>query len=283
VAEDGQSAPPPRCAEVFAVNLRKKGLPSFLAEAATPHVHRLLGFAQFNRVYRELPHCAPEDFSRMFLDALNVRIELAGAPLQTIPKTGPLVVVANHPLGLLDGMVVDTALRCVRPDVAVMAHSLMAAIPEYREHWFFVGRAGSRSRRTLTMRSLRRSMQWLAGGGALVMFPASRVSRFHWRRLSVVDRVWSSHVAAMALQTRAPVLPVYLHGGCTWTSQLLGAFLPLLQNVRAICAVADYRDRTLRATIGTPIQPAELSNFAADEEAIKFLRDSIEQLAHPAR
>jgi putative hemolysin len=283
VAEGRQSAPPPRCTEVFAVNLRKKGLPSFLAEAATPHVHRLLGFAQFNCVYRELPHCAPEDFSRTFLDALNVRIELAGAPLQAIPKTGPLVVVANHPLGLLDGMVVDAALRCVRPDVAVMAHSLMAAIPEYREHWFFVGRAGSRSRRTLTMRSLRRSMQWLAGGGALVMFPASRVSRFHWGGLSVADRTWSPHIASMALQTDAPVLPVYLHGARNWTSRLLGAFLPVLQNVRAICAVADYRDCTLRATIGMPIQPAELSGFATHEEAIKFLRQRMEQLAYSER
>jgi putative hemolysin len=268
---------------VFAVDLRKKRLPSFLAEAAAPHVHRLLGFAQFNRVYRELPHCAPEDFSRTFLDALNVRIELAGAPLQAIPKTGPLVVVANHPLGLLDGMVVDAALRCMRPDVAVMAHSLMAAIPEYREHWLFVGRAGSRSRRTLTMRSLRRSMQWLAGGGALVVFPAGRVSRFHWSRMSVADRTWSPHIASMALQTGAPVLPVYLHGARHWTSQLLGAFLPLLQNVRAICAVADYRDRTLRATIGTLIQPAELSSFATAEDAIKFLRRRTEQLADPDR
>jgi putative hemolysin len=283
VAEGGQSSPPRRCAEVFVVNLRKKGLPRPLAEAVTPHVHRLLGFAQFNRVYRELPRCTPEEFSRTFLDALNVHVELAGAPLQAIPKTSPLLIVANHPLGLLDGMVVDTVLRAVRPDVAVMAHSLMAAIPEYQDRWFFVGRAGSRSKRTLTMRSLRRSMQWLAGGGALVVFPAGRVSRFHWSRLSVADRIWSPHIASMVLQTGASVLPVYLHGARNATARLLGAFLPLLQNVRAICAVADYRDRTLRATIGTPIQPAELAGFATGEDAISFLRDRTEQLAHSAR
>jgi putative hemolysin len=282
MTSDTQHAPLPRSAEILVVNLRKKGLPRALAEMATPHVHRLLGFDQFNRVYGELPGCAPEEFSRTFLEALNVRIELDGAPLQAIPPTGPLAVVANHPLGLLDGMVLDAVLRSVRPDVAVMAHSLMAAIPEYQDRWFFVGRAGSRSKRTLTMRSLRRSMQWLAGGDALVVFPAGRVSRFYWSRLSVADRTWSPHIASMALQTGAPVLPVYLHGARNRTSQLLGAFLPLLQNVRAIGAVAVYRGCTLRATIGTLIQPAELSGFATDDEAIKFLQGRTEQLAHPA-
>ena len=267
-----------RGGEILVVNLQKKGLPLPLAQAATPHVHRLLGYDQFNRVYGGLPPCTPADFSQTFLDALNVRIELDGAPLQTIPATGPLVVVANHPLGLLDGMVLDAVLRRVRPDVAVMAHTLMAVIPEYREQWFFVGRAGSRSRRTLTMRSLRRSMRWLADGGALVMFPAARVARFHWSRLSVADRAWNPHIVSMALQTGAPVLPVYLHGARNRISQLLGAVLPLLQNVRAIGAVEDYRGRTLRVSLGTPIQPAELSGFASGDEAIRFLRDRSEQL-----
>jgi len=87
----------------------------------------------------------------------------------------------------------------------------------------------------------------------------------------------------MALQAGAPVLPVYLHGTSSQTARLLGAFLPLLQNVRAVCALEDYRDRTLRASIGMPIQPAELAGFATSEDAISFLRDRTEQLAHPAR
>ncbi|AMN42494.1 1-acyl-sn-glycerol-3-phosphate acyltransferase [Rhodoplanes sp. Z2-YC6860] len=280
---DTRHASPPRCAEVFTVNLRKKGLPGPLAEAVTPHVHRLLGFAQFNRVYRELPRCTPEEFSQIFLDASKVRVELAGAPLQAIPKTGPLLIVANHPLGFFDGMLIDAVLRTVRSEVSIMAHSMMTVIPDFQDRWFFVGRPGSRSRRNLTMRSLRRAMRWLADGKALLVFPAARVSRFHWRHLSVADRVWSPHVAAMALQTRATVLPVYLHGAPNWTSRFLGAFLPVLQNVRAICAVEDYRGRTLRATIGMPVQPAELSGFATGQEAIEFLRQRMEQLAHSDR
>ena len=268
-----------RSAPIFAVNLSKKGLPRPLAEAATPYLHRLLGFDQFNSVYSQLPPCEPDEFSRTFLDALHIRIELDGQPRDTIPADGPLIVIANHPLGLLDGMVLDALFRSVRPDVTVMAHSLMAVIPEYRDRWLFVGRPRSRSKRKLTMRSLRRSLQRLARGGVLVQFPAGRVARFQWRRCAVADRPWSSHIAAVARRTGAPVLPVYLHGPGSWTSQLAGAFLPLLQNVRAVGAVSEYRDRTLRATIGQLIQPVELSGFSTDDEATAFLRHETEKLA----
>jgi putative hemolysin len=268
-----------RSTPIFAVNLSKKGLPRPLAEAVSPHLHRLLGFEQFNSVYSQLPQCAPENFSRAFLDALHVRVQLHERSRGTIPAEGPLIVVANHPLGLLDGMVVESLLRSVRSDVTVMAHSLMAVIPEYRDLWLFVGRPRSRSKRKLSVRSLRESVQRLARGGALVVFPAGRVARFQWRRWSVADRPWSSHIAALARRTGAPVLPIYLHGPGSRMSQLAGMFFPLLQNVRAVGAVSEYQDRILHATIGRVIQPGELAGYAADDEATAFLRRETEKLA----
>jgi putative hemolysin len=268
-----------RSAEIFAVDLSRKGLPRPLAEAVKPHVYRLLGFDQFNSLYRRLPQCDPLDFSRTFLDALGVRVELDGERPDSIPAEGPLMVVANHPLGLLDGMVIEAALMPVRPDVTVMAHSLMAAIPEYGDRWLFAGHRDSRSRRKLSVRSLRRSIQWLERGGALVMFPAGRISRFQWHRMSVADRPWSPHIAAVARRSSASVLPVYLHGSSNRVSQLTGALLPLLQNVRGVTAVASCRGQTLRATIGRLIKPKELSGFASDDDAIEFLRHQTERLA----
>src|SRR4051794_18411097 len=117
-----------RSVPILSVKLAKKGLPRPLADAATPYVHRLLGFEQFNSVYSQLPPCEPGDFSRTFLDALHIRVELRGQPLDTIPTVGSMIVIANHPLGLLDGMVLDALVRTVRPDVTVMAHSLMSVI-----------------------------------------------------------------------------------------------------------------------------------------------------------
>jgi putative hemolysin len=155
----------------------------------------------------------------------------------------------------------------------------MSPIPEYRDAWLFVGSPRSRSKRKLTMRSWRRSFQWLVRGGVLVMFPAGRVSRFQWRRWSVADQPWSPHIAAVARRAGAPVVPVYLRGPRNWAFQFIGIFLPLLQNVRGVGAVSNYRNQTMRVTFGRVIQPAELSVFATDDEATAFLRHETEKLA----
>jgi len=239
----------------------------------------LLGFDQFNLLYSQLPECDPQDFSHTFLNALGIRVEFDGQALDTIPSGGPLIVVANHPLGLLDGMMLDAALRSVRPDVTIMAHTLMAAIPECRDRLLFVGRPRSRSKRKLSVRSLRRAFHWLDHGGVLVLFPASRVSRFQIHRWSVADQPWSSHIAALARRTGAPVLPVYLHNAGNWVFQLSGVISPLLQNVRGVAALSNYRNQTLRATIGRLIRPPELSVFTTDDQAIAFLRQEVERLA----
>ena len=125
--------------EVFTVDLSRNPLPPILRKAATLLLNRLLGFDEFNALYAQLPPHAAEYLSRSFLDALRVNIEVVGRPLDEIPASGPLVVIANHPSGLIDGMVLDALLRSVRADVSVMAIYLLASIAEYRNRWIFMG------------------------------------------------------------------------------------------------------------------------------------------------
>src|SRR5262249_41480334 len=119
--------------EPFTVDLSRKRLPPSFARALTWSLNRLLGFEQFNAVYRRLPPCHDAEFSRLFLDPLGVSIELAGEPLESIPASGPLIVVANHPSGLIDGMAIDAVMLSVRSDVTTMAVFLLAMVPEYRD------------------------------------------------------------------------------------------------------------------------------------------------------
>jgi hypothetical protein len=76
-----------------------------------------------------------------------------------------------------------------------------------------------------------------------------------------------------------PVLPVYLHNVGNWVFQLIGVISPLLQNVRGIAALSNFRNEALRATVGRLIRPAELSVFVTEDQAIAFLRQEVEKLA----
>jgi putative hemolysin len=264
---------------VLRLNVSERRLPHMLQEPMRRCVHCLIDFQNFNSFYSELPPCAAADFSRSFLDALRVRVELTGHSPKTITANGPLIVVANHPLGLIDVMALDALMKSIRSDVSVMAVYLYASIPEYRDRFIFVGPRGNRRKRKYSVRGWRQSFRWIARGGVLIVFPASRVARFHWRSLCVADEPWSRHIAALARRTNAPVLPVYLGGVSGWGFQLAGILFPLLQNLRAIGSITSHRGRTLSVVVGRLIQPGDLSRFNTDEEATAFLRNETEMLA----
>ena len=265
--------------EVLGINLSSKYLPRPLLEAAGRYFQWLMGFHRFNAIYSQLPPCEPADFSRTFLEAMRVHFEFSGRPIDTIPATGPLIAVANHPFGMVEGLAIDALLLSRRPDVAQMSFQLFTAIPELQNRWIFVDPLQSRSRRQINLRAWRQSFQLLARGGTLAVFPAGRVARFQWRRLSIADRPWSPHIAALARRTDAVVLPVYFHGRNSWTFQLVGILCPPLRYLLAVSEFTNKRGRTLRASIGRLIQPGELSRFTTDEEAIGFLRRETEMLA----
>lgn len=265
--------------QVFTLRLSAKWAPRPLVEVARWTLDRLMGFPAFNAIYAELPPCGAADFSRTLLEAMQVKVTFAGLNPQAIPATGPLLVVANHSFGFVEGLALDALLVQRRPDVTFMAVYVFSAVPELRERWIFVDPERSRRRRNLNREGLRLSCEWLARGGTLAVFPAGRVARFSWWRMRIAEQPWSSRIAAIARQTQTKVLPVYFHGHNNWFFQLVGILHPRLQHLLFIRELTNKRVRTLRATIGPLVEPTELLRFASDDDAIQFLSQETEKLS----
>ena len=265
--------------QVFALKLSAKRVPRPLIEAARWTLDRIIGFPEFNAIYAALPECRPVDFSQALLDALQLRVTFDGTDPDAIPSTGPLIVVANHSFGFVEGLALEALLLPKRQDVTFLAMYVWAAIPELRDRWIFVDPERSRRKRHLNREGIRRAFEWLARGGLLIVFPAGRVARFSWRRMRVADQPWSWRVAAIARQTQTQVLPVYFHGHNNWFFQGAGMLHPRLQQLLFVREITNKRGRTLRVTIGRLIEPAELAGFASDEDATEFLRQETEKLS----
>jgi putative hemolysin len=264
---------------VFGVKMRMQGLPRPVIEGVKRAIDRLLGFERFNTFYRELPACEPLDLSRTFLERMNVRLEQVGLPVEAIPASGPLLVVANHAFGVFDGFLLDALLLSRRPDVRLMAIYHLAAIPEWRDRFIWVDQQDGRRRRALNAQSWRTCYRWISQGGALAIFPAGRVARFELRRLSVAERPWSSHIGAMARRANVSVLPIFFEGHNAWPYQLAGFVCPPLQDLLLVNEAANKHDWRLRVSIGPLIEPAELSTLATDEAATQFMRQRVAMLA----
>jgi putative hemolysin len=106
-------------------------------------LERLLVLDRFNELYEQVRK-APNDgsFPERFLETMKVRTKISSGDLSLVPKEGPVVAVANHPFGLIEGAILSSLLATVRPDVKVMANHLLASLPEARPYCIFVNPFG---------------------------------------------------------------------------------------------------------------------------------------------
>ncbi len=145
-------------------------------------------------------------------DGFRLRIEPSPEFETKIPRDGPLVIVANHPLNGIDGMAMAAAMCRPRPDIKVMLTTTFDGIPGVKEHAIFVNASDGPSARSRS-EPVREAIAWLKQEHALVLFPAGQGSYVAEEgRKDPVDVPWNTGVATLLKNSRANVLPVFVEG-----------------------------------------------------------------------
>ena len=238
-----------------------------------PAVHRLLCLEELNQLYASATRGDDEaDVWQRILACMNVGYEVSPRDLANIPARGPVLVIANHPFGGIEGVILAALLRSVRRDVKVMANSLLYSFPRLRESLIPVDPFGGGNAALHNIRGLKAGMAWLREGGVLAIFPAGEVAHVDVHKGAVTDPAWHPTVAALARRTSAPVLPVFFAGKNGAVFQMLGLVHPLLRTVLLPSELLNKRDRTFRVRIGRALSPRKLKEFTSDEEMTAYLR-----------
>lgn len=195
-------------------------------------VAHLLGFSEAERLYDSLIAASPtQSVCERLLDRLAVTFRIAISDLQQIPRTGPVVLVANHPFGILEGAVLATILARIRPDFRFLANQVLSAFPELRGALIPIHMKTGPSTTKRNAQSLRRAIAFLEAGGCVVVFPAGEVSRFSLRERTVTDSTWHTAVARMIdhvsrKNISVSTVPVYIEGVNSPLFQVLGLIHP---------------------------------------------------------
>lgn len=243
-------------------------------------LERGLGLTRFERMRRDHPaEIVGSDLLVWILDYVGVGLRVANADLERIPASGPVVVVANHPFGGLEGIALARALTLVRPDVKILANFLLGRIPELRDFFLLVDPFARRSSTMTNARTLRRGLDWLSGGGAMIVFPAGEVASLDLHERRVADPAWNPAAAALARLAGAPALPVFVPGRNRALFQTVGLVHPSLRTALLPREFLARRGTTIELRVGTPVPPTRLAEFADDRLAIAYLRDRTEILA----
>ncbi len=236
-------------------------------------LERLLLLNRLNDVYAGIDRRAEAgDFAERALAALKIAYRVEEEDKAQIPAKGPLIVVANHPFGGVEGLMLASALLSVRPDVRIMANYLLGRIPEMRRLIIPVDPFGGGNAVRRNLKPLREALSWLRGDGALAVFPAGEVSHLHLRKHEVVDPAWSDMVARVIRKADAPVLPVFFHGRNSALFQVAGLLHPRLRTALLPHELLNKTSCEVRVEIGNRVPAEKVRSFEDDAQLTAYLR-----------
>ncbi len=246
-----------------------------IVKLLSPLIDRALALKQLGDLYRTA-HAAnynnPLDFVKAVHEILNIKYSVIEDSLEKIPKTGPLVVVANHPFGGIEATLLLQLLRTIRPDVKFMANYLLGLIPETKDFCIYVDPFGGGNAPKINLKPIKETIAWVKNGGVLCIFPSGTVSHFHWKRKEVCDPVWSPTISRIIRHSGAVALPVFFPGRNNMFFQLMGIIHPFLRTVLLPRQLYNKRNTEIRLKIGNVISNEKLQTFASDEDMISYLR-----------
>jgi putative hemolysin len=244
--------------------LARGGLASGLAR---PLLDRMLSYPQTLALAETLEPLDREDVLATVAAVVARDVEVAG--LEHLPRNGPAIVVANHPTGIADGIVLHHVLAPLRPDLYIYTNrDVLRVLPQLADlvapvEWRPEKRSHAKARETMEF-----TLQAIEDGRLGVIFPSGRLAKRHGLRL--VERPWMATAATLARKHALPVIPLHISARNSALFYLFDLIHPTLRDITLFHEVLNKGRQPFRVTLGKPIAGERLPQRS--DEAIEELR-----------
>ena len=221
-----------------------------------------------------------QGFFEVMARRYGLSLQVEAGSLNHIPRTGPVIVMANHPYGILDGLMMGRILSHRRDDFKIIAHSVFNKVPELSDKLLPISFDGDKPALAMNLHTRKKALDHLTQGGAIGVFPGGTVSTAARPFSEPMDPRWRGFTARMIAKSNAVVVPVYFDGH---TSRLFQIASHLNHTLRMGLLVRQFSKRVdapVRVVIGEPIGRNVLNPLAKDAKAMMdFLRKATYELS----
>jgi len=231
-----------------------------------------LGIRKVNAVYDEVRNNNKEPFFTAGLQALGVRYRYNPEEAKQIPPSGPVFIIANHPYGGVDGVILGDFLQSIRPDFRLLVNSMLLRIPELENYVFGVNPFGGSTSIRENGKPIKDALDWVRNGHLLATFPAGEVSHFRLSQKRVTDSEWHPVCAKLIRKSKATVVPIFFGGKNSRFFQIMGTIHPRIRTVLLLRELVNKNGREISIRIGRSISPSKVEDFDNDNDLLDYLR-----------
>jgi len=219
-------------------------------------LHLMLGYDETIRRAEKIKHLSAVEMMDALADMIAHNVEAQG--VDNIPRTGPAMVVCNHPTGIADGIILWSVLRKARPDLFYFANrDATRVMPQLADiiapvEWRPEKRSVGSNRETLTY-----AANAFKQGRLAVLFPSGRLAKR--RGLTLCERPWMPSAAMLARKYKLPVTPIHITARNSALFYLFDALHPTLRDVTLFHAVINKDEHDFKVRLGRTMDGAQLS------------------------
>jgi putative hemolysin len=251
-------------------------------QAVIRSVENLTGRLKLIRMARDYDRevAAGRDFWEVMVERYGLSLEVVGGDLAAIPRTGPVIVISNHPYGILDGLMLGYILSRTRGDFRILAHQVFRRARELDHVILPISFEETREAQALNLATRKAALCYLSDGGAIGIFPGGGVSTALKPFGRPMDPSWRRFTARLIAKSGATVVPIFFEGH---NSRLFQIASHLHYTLRMALLVNEFKTRVgapVRVVIGRPLDRAVLASMAGDAKVMMdYLRTATYRLS----
>ena len=222
---------------------------------------------------------AGRDFWQVIIDRYGIGLNILNGELDKIPKDGPLIIIANHPFGILDGLVLGHILAKTRGDFRILAHRVFRKAEDLDKVILPVNFDETREAARQNLETRKEALRYLKRGGAIGIFPGGTVSTSATPFGRPMDPSWRTFTAKMIQRSDATVIPIYFDGS---NSRLFQLASHLHYTLRMALLIREFRRRIRKdvpIVVGDPISKDDMAKHVNPRDLMQFLREATYRLS----
>ncbi len=241
-----------------------------LVEAFTAKYRLLWHMRRWENDPNKHPH-----FWTSVLDEMGIKVKTSAAMMENIPRTGPVVIVCNHPHGLVDGLVLAWLLSKRRDDFKIITRALLNGVAVAEHNLISIYFPHEEDALAKNLESRKVALDWVNDGHAVGVFPAGTVCTARSFFGPVVESEWGNFTSKMILRSDAVVVPVFFAGSNSRVFQIASNISMTLRQSLLMYEIKKAFNKAQCPVVGRAIGRDVLDKYKSDPAGLMaFLRQS---------